>query len=65
MLSESKLGDLDGTIAAWRALLALSPADDEGNNKLRKLYTRHGRWDDLQIIRIEFPEESLTVQPHL
>jgi len=47
MLSESKLGDVEGTIGAWRALLALSPLDEETNVKLRKLLTRQQRWDDL------------------
>jgi tetratricopeptide (TPR) repeat protein len=47
MLSESKLGDVDGTIIAWREVLALLPTDDEANNKLRRLLTRLSRWDDL------------------
>jgi tetratricopeptide (TPR) repeat protein len=59
MLSESKLGDLEGTLSAWKALLELLPQDEEGSNKLRKLYTRHGRWDDLaQLIERQVASET-------
>jgi tetratricopeptide (TPR) repeat protein len=47
MLSESKLGDLEGTIAAFKLLLSLLPSDEESLTKLRRIYTRNGRWDEL------------------
>ncbi len=50
MLSESKLGDVEGTIAAWRALVALAPDDEESRIKLRKLLTRQQRWDELSQV---------------
>jgi tetratricopeptide (TPR) repeat protein len=47
MLSESKLGDADGTIAAWRELHTLAPQDAEARSKLHKLLARNQRWDEL------------------
>ena len=59
MLSESKLGDLDGTIAAFKLLLTLAPGDEESAGKLRRIYTRNSRWDELaQMIEAEAAHQS-------
>jgi tetratricopeptide (TPR) repeat protein len=47
MLSESKLGDVEGTALAWREVLLFVPTDEEANTKLRRLLTRLSRWDEL------------------
>jgi Tetratricopeptide repeat len=62
MLSESKLGDVDGTVHAWREVLALVPTDDEANNKLRRLLTRLARWDDLAQLLTQRAEAD--PEPH-
>ncbi len=62
MLSESKLGDVDGTAHAWREVLALVPTDEEANNKLRRLLTRLSRWDDLAQLLTQRAEAD--PQPH-
>jgi tetratricopeptide (TPR) repeat protein len=62
MLSESKLGDVDGTAHAWREVLALVPTDDEANNKLRRLLTRLARWDELAQLLTQRAEAD--PEPH-
>ncbi|MCC7538315.1 MAG: hypothetical protein IT379_18970, partial [Deltaproteobacteria bacterium] len=46
-IAESRLGDLDGAIAAWRALNAMDPGDAEVRTQLRRLLEQGQRWDDL------------------
>jgi hypothetical protein len=47
MLCESKLGDVEGTTRALVGLLALRPLDDEAFGKLKRMFLRLGRFDDL------------------
>jgi tetratricopeptide (TPR) repeat protein len=44
-----RLNNDDGAINAWRALLALDPADRRAQDALKKKYLTLGRWDDLEV----------------
>jgi len=53
ILSESKLGDVEGTATALTGLLARRPSDDEAFGKLKRMYQRLGRFDDLAQLLAE------------
>ncbi len=46
-LSEDRLDDIDGAIAAWRAVATLDPADAEARAALARLFEQSERWDEL------------------
>ncbi len=46
-LSEQRLGDVEGAIAAWRGVAALDPADREARAALARLLSGAERWDEL------------------
>jgi tetratricopeptide (TPR) repeat protein len=60
MLSESKLGDQEGAIAALRSLLDVEPEDSEAFDKLRKLLKRGQRWDELGTLLSHRSEQLST-----
>lgn len=47
VLSEHKIGDLDGAIGAWRGVIALDPSEREARNHLKRLLRATERWDEL------------------
>ncbi|MBX3251599.1 MAG: hypothetical protein KF901_30750 [Myxococcales bacterium] len=47
MLDEDHLGDAEGALAAWRAILSLDPSDDGAREHLSELLERLERWDEL------------------
>ncbi|MCB9602804.1 MAG: hypothetical protein H6720_21005 [Sandaracinus sp.] len=57
-LDEDRLGDADGAVAAYGALLSLDPADEEARRRLGELLERLERWDAL-VAHLE--RESLGV----
>jgi tetratricopeptide (TPR) repeat protein len=46
-LSETKLKDIDGSISAWKAVVALDPADNEASQNLKKLLEKAKNWNEL------------------
>lgn len=46
-ICELRLGDLDGAIDAWRAVVALDPADREARAAQKRLLVACERWDEL------------------
>lgn len=60
MLSESKLGDQEGAIAALRSLLDIEPEDSEAFDRLRKLLKRGQRWDELGALLSHRAEQLST-----
>lgn len=47
VISEGKMGDVDGAVSAWRGVAALDPSDVEARVALKRLFTETERWDDL------------------
>ncbi|MFM2417113.1 MAG: hypothetical protein RL385_1836, partial [Pseudomonadota bacterium] len=60
ILSESKLGDVEGTATALTGLLVLRPSDDEAFGKLKRMYQRLGRFDDLAQLLADTSEALAT-----
>lgn len=53
-LSERRLGDFDGAIAAWRAVSVLDPADRDARTTLLRLLETTERWDEFtQVLERE------------
>ena len=48
-----RLNDDDGSVRAWRQLLALDPNDRRAQEALKKKYLALGRWDDLEVFYAE------------
>ncbi|MCC6877221.1 MAG: hypothetical protein IT378_23145, partial [Sandaracinaceae bacterium] len=61
VLSEEKLGDVEGSIAAWRAVAAIDPADREARAQLKRLLTHTERWDD--VVQVLEREAIATTDP--
>ncbi len=48
-----RLGNDEGAVNAWRALLAIEPNDRKAQEALKKKYLALGRWDDLEVFYAE------------
>ena len=48
-----RLNDDEGSVRAWRQLLALDPNDRRAQEALKKKYLALGRWDDLEVFYAE------------
>ncbi|AKT41625.1 tetratricopeptide repeat protein [Chondromyces crocatus] len=48
-----RLNDDAAAVEAWRQLLTLNPQDRKGQEALKKLYLKLGRWDDIEIFYAE------------
>lgn len=48
-----RLGNDEGAVAAWRALLSIDPSDRKAQEALKKKYLALGRWDDLETFYAE------------
>lgn len=70
-LRTEQLSDPAGAIEAWRAVLSLSPGDEDALSNLEQLFEQEERWEDaaelytLKLSHLEDPQDRLETWLHV